>query len=206
LAEGKECGPSLLFWIASDLAKDEKRIASEYPESVIKLQEYGRSLSLAIARAERVLDKSREEALAALVYEANQHGSDPVCKRPTMGFPPACIPTCLYLLVTTDSFEEALTEVVNLGGDTDTTGAILGAMAGAYYGVDAIPGRWLDGLQNRDGIDLRAIAVARRSTAGLHIPDLVATEHALTRKEGENFDQFASVAHGGDDRGANHVF
>ena len=70
-----------------------------------------------------------------------------------MGFPPACIPTCLYLLLTTDSFEEAVTEVVNLGGDADTAGAILGAMAGAYYGVDAIPERWLDGLQNRDGIE-----------------------------------------------------
>ena len=31
-------------------------------------------------------------------------------------------------------------------------------MAGAYYGADAIPQRWLDGLQNRDGIEARAIA------------------------------------------------
>ena len=95
-----------------------------------------------------------------------------------MGFPPACIPTCLYILLTTDSFEEALTDVVNLGGDADTAGAILGAMAGAYYGVDAIPTRWLDGLQNREGIESRAIALAQRSIAGLDIPDLVATEQS----------------------------
>ena len=118
----------------------------------------------------------------------------PSCKRPTQGFPPACIPTCLYLLLTTDSFEEAVTEVVNLGGDTDTAGAILGAMAGAYYGVDAIPKRWLDGLQNRDGIEARALALAQRSGDGLHIPDLIATEHELTRKEGESLEQFMSVA------------
>ena len=79
-----------------------------------------------------------------------------------------------------------MSEVVNLGGDTDTAGAILGAMAGAYYGVDAIPQRWLDGLENRAGIDVRAIALAQRSPAGLHIPDLIATEHFLTRKEGES--------------------
>ena len=97
------------------------------------------SLSRAIAHAESLLELPRERALAALVDEANRHGAEPICKRPTMGFPPACIPTCLYLLLTTDSFEEAVTEVVNLGGDTDTAGAILGAMAGAYYGVDAIP-------------------------------------------------------------------
>ena len=152
-----------------------------------------------------MLELPRERALAALVDEANRHGADPVCKRPTQGFPPACIPTCLYLLLTTDSFEEAITEVVNLGGDTDTAGAILGAMAGAYYGVDAIPARWLDGLQNRDGIEARAIALAQRSTRGLHIPDLISTEQELTRKEGESFESFASVARDSDDRGANHL-
>ena len=38
---------------------------------------------------------------------------------------------------------------VNLGGDTDTTGAVTGALAGAAYGESAIPGRWLDRLQHR---------------------------------------------------------
>ena len=97
-----------------------------------------------------MLELPRERALAALVEEANRHGADPVCKRATMGFPPACIPTCLYLLVTTDNFEDAIIEVVNLGGDADSTGAILGALLGASYGIDAIPDRWLARLQNRD--------------------------------------------------------
>ena len=128
------------------------------------------AFSRALAHAESLLDQPRERALAALVEEANRHGAEPVCKRPTMGFPPACIPTCLYLLLTTDSFEEAITEVINLGGDTDTAGAILGALAGAYYGIDEIPKRWLDGLQNREGIDARAVALAQRSAEGLEHP------------------------------------
>ena len=122
-----------------------------------------------------------------------------------MGFPPACIPTCFYYLLTTDSFEECLTEIVNQGGDTDTTGAILGAMAGACYGVDEIPRRWLDGLQNREGIEARARALANRSTAGLKIPDLVATEHELSRKEVESLQRVATLVRGGGDRGANRV-
>jgi ADP-ribosyl-[dinitrogen reductase] hydrolase len=205
LVAGGPRDPSLLFRVASDVVVDEKAIAARYGDIVINLDKHGRSLSRAIAHAESVLDLSRDRALAALVDEANRHGAEPVCKRPTMGFPPACIPTCLYLLLMTDSFEEAVTEVVNLGGDTDTSGAILGAMAGAYYGVDAIPQRWLDGLQNRDGIEMRAIALAQRTQAGLHIPDLIATEHSLTRKEGESFEQFASVGRERDDRNANHV-
>ena len=46
----------------------------------------------------------------------------------------------------TDNFEECLVETVNRGGDADTTGAIVGMIAGAYYGLEAIPKRWLKRL------------------------------------------------------------
>ncbi|PUB82183.1 MAG: ADP-ribosyl-[dinitrogen reductase] hydrolase [gamma proteobacterium symbiont of Ctena orbiculata] len=45
-----------------------------------------------------------------------------------------------------DDFESVLVDVVNRGGDADTTGAIAGMLAGAFYGVDAIPGYWLKAL------------------------------------------------------------
>jgi hypothetical protein len=122
-----------------------------------------------------------------------------------MGFPPACIPTCLYFLLTTDGFEEALTEIINLGGDTDTAGAIMGAVAGAYYGVGEIPKRWLDGLQNREGIDARAVALTQRSSSGLHIRDLITTEQELSRREEANLERYASFSRNGGDRGANQV-
>jgi ADP-ribosyl-[dinitrogen reductase] hydrolase len=46
----------------------------------------------------------------------------------------------------TSSFEECLIDVVNRGGDADTTGAIAGMLAGARYGREAIPKRWLKAL------------------------------------------------------------
>ena len=49
-------------------------------------------------------------------------------------------------LFSTDNFEAALVDVVNRGGDADTTGAILGMVAGALYGIDHIPTRWLERL------------------------------------------------------------
>ena len=49
-------------------------------------------------------------------------------------------------LFSTDNFEAALVDVVNRGGDADTTGAILGMVAGALYGIDNIPTRWLERL------------------------------------------------------------
>jgi ADP-ribosyl-[dinitrogen reductase] hydrolase len=49
----------------------------------------------------------------------------------------------LQALLATDSFESCLVDVVNRGGDADTTGAIAGMLTGALYGPDALPGRWL---------------------------------------------------------------
>ena len=46
------------------------------------------------------------------------------------------IGNCLYALFTTDSFENALREVISYGGDTDTNACIVGGMAEAFYGVD----------------------------------------------------------------------
>ncbi len=183
LAAGAGRDPSFLFRVAADVARAEDRIVAEAAGSVASLGAHARSLSQAIARTEPLLEIPRERALAALAEEANRHGAEPACKRATMGFPPACIPACLYLLLTTESFEEALVEVVNLGGDADSTGAILGALAGAHFGVASIPDRWLEGLQNREGIEARALALARRSADGIDIPDLVATEQALTARE-----------------------
>lgn len=46
----------------------------------------------------------------------------------------------------TDTFEDCLIDVVNRGGDADTTGAIAGMLAGATYGLAQIPWRWLHAL------------------------------------------------------------
>ncbi len=44
--------------------------------------------------------------------------------------------------------EEALIRAVNLGGDTDTIGALAGSLTGAYHGINAFPRRWRDALEN----------------------------------------------------------
>jgi ADP-ribosyl-[dinitrogen reductase] hydrolase len=50
--------------------------------------------------------------------------------------------SAVWGLLTTGSFEEAVVQVVNLGNDADTAGAVAGALAGAAYGMEAIPERW----------------------------------------------------------------
>lgn len=54
--------------------------------------------------------------------------------------------TVFNFLFTTTSFEECLIGIVNQGGDADTTGAIGGMIAGAYYGPEGLPSRWVKKL------------------------------------------------------------
>ena len=51
--------------------------------------------------------------------------------------------TVMHYYFQTDSVESCVVETVNQGGDADTTGAIAGMLAGATYGVETIPPRWL---------------------------------------------------------------
>jgi ADP-ribosyl-[dinitrogen reductase] hydrolase len=50
--------------------------------------------------------------------------------------------SAVWGLLTTNSFEDAVVQVVNLGRDADTAGAVIGALAGATYGLQAIPFHW----------------------------------------------------------------
>lgn len=59
----------------------------------------------------------------------------------------------LWCLLTTDSYKECVLTAVNLGDDTDTVAAVAGGLAGALYGLEAIPKEWLDKLQKRDYIE-----------------------------------------------------
>lgn len=58
----------------------------------------------------------------------------------------------LWAFANSDTFRGGALLGVNLGEDADTTGAVYGQLAGAYYGVDAIPGEWRSQLARGDDI------------------------------------------------------
>jgi poly(ADP-ribose) glycohydrolase ARH3 len=63
------------------------------------------------------------------------------------------VPTAIYSFLShPNSFEEAVIYAISLGGDTDTIGAMTGAISGAYLGIKAIPEKWQEKLENRDYI------------------------------------------------------
>lgn len=73
----------------------------------------------------------------------------------------------------TTEFEECLINVVNRGGDADTTGALAGQLAGALYGAQAIPARWLKRLDPAIAVAVRAQTEGLLALAntGLHVAE-----------------------------------
>ena len=61
---------------------------------------------------------------------------------PSNGSVWGCLAQAVWAVRTTTSFEDAVVAAVSLGGDADTVACVTGAIAGALYGVQAIPSRW----------------------------------------------------------------
>lgn len=69
------------------------------------------------------------------------------------GFVLHTLEAALWCNLKTDSYAECVLLAVNLGGDTDTTASVAGALAGARYGFNAIPEEWREALRAKDVID-----------------------------------------------------
>lgn len=69
----------------------------------------------------------------------------------------------LWAVGTTDNFEDAVVQAVNLGDDADTVGAVAGQLAGAMYGYPSIPIRWLETLSWKKRISTMAEQLIERN-------------------------------------------
>lgn len=91
--------------------------------------------------------KSEHEALNKVIRGSYKEKRPPEIKG--TGYVVESLEAALWAFYTSDTFEEGMLKAVNLGNDADTTGAVYGQIAGAFYGYDAIPQRWLDKLFDR---------------------------------------------------------
>ncbi|NJN16201.1 MAG: ADP-ribosylglycohydrolase family protein [Oscillochloris sp.] len=109
---------------------------------------YARLLWLALAGTprEQLLDPGQGAGLDLNpVVAAVAGGSYRERKPPAIqgiGYVVAALEAALWAFAHSDSFEAGAILAVNLGQDADTTGAIYGQIAGAYYGIEGIPADW----------------------------------------------------------------
>jgi ADP-ribosylglycohydrolase/fructose-1,6-bisphosphatase/inositol monophosphatase family enzyme len=95
----------------------------------------------ALAEAER----SHAEPAVVRALEDARHGP-PADYQTKMGWVLIALQNAFYQLLHAPSLEEGVVDTVMRGGDTDTTGAIAGALLGAVHGRRAVPPRWLGAL------------------------------------------------------------
>ncbi|MBD2357372.1 ADP-ribosylglycohydrolase family protein [Tolypothrix sp. FACHB-123] len=70
----------------------------------------------------------------------------------------------LWCLLNSSSYSQAVLTAVNLGGDTDTTAAVTGGLAGIYYGIENIPQAWINQIARKQDI----INLATRFAAAVY--------------------------------------
>lgn len=68
------------------------------------------------------------------------------------GYVIECLEAAVWCFMQSASYEDAVLRAVNLGDDADTTAAVCGQLAGAFYGESGIPRRWRDTVAMRDTI------------------------------------------------------
>ena len=73
------------------------------------------------------------------------------------GYVVESLEAALWCFHTTDTYRDAILKAANLGDDADTTAAVVGQVAGAYYGKSGIPPHWVRQLVMRSKIELLAL-------------------------------------------------
>jgi len=101
-------------------------------------------LSTALARLDDAMPEELHDALAPVA------AGDRPDTLETTGYVVHTLQTALWDATQADAVEDAIVTTVNRGGDTDTIGAVTGAVAGARFGAAALPDRWLDTLDVRE--------------------------------------------------------
>ena len=166
------CAPVALFHLSDAAARlENSKISSEITHAHTECQWSCALANAFIANAialggrDAALDAAMEECRAMPAHIRTRVGLAPGKSREELkptGYVLDTLDCAIWALMNSDSFEEAVVEAVNLGGDADTTGAVCGALAGAFYGESEIPARWLDVLFERERIAGLADALAAR--------------------------------------------
>lgn len=84
-------------------------------------------------------------------------GTDPkiaLAEIGSSGYVAETVGAAFYCLNKTSSFKECVIMAIKCGGDTDTTAAVAGALAGTYYGLDAIPNEYKNQVENFELLDV----------------------------------------------------
>jgi len=143
------------------LSGESSRTTHGTQEAVDACRLFGVMLALALRGASRdeILFAGHQEWLAKerlapaiAAIAAGDYRSKAPSQIRGSGYVVRSLEAALWCFLQTDSFEDAVLKATNLGDDADTTSAICGQLAGAFYGAESIPEGWLAKLAMGENI------------------------------------------------------
>ena len=102
-------------------------------------------------------DNPLSEKVAAIAKGSFKEKAPPLIKGG--GYVIECLEAALWAFHNSESFESGCLLAVNLGDDADTTGAVYGQLAGAYYGASSIPDNWVNVLAKKELLESHSQAL-----------------------------------------------
>jgi ADP-ribosyl-[dinitrogen reductase] hydrolase len=126
-------------WLMKSCVVAQARLTHNHPLSDGACLVMGKLLHLALLGA----SKNRIRSELEMLFQEYEKFRFHAYKGLSTGYVVDTMQTVLFHFFRGRDFEECLIDTVNRGGDADTTGAIAGALAGAYYDLESIPKRWL---------------------------------------------------------------
>jgi ADP-ribosyl-[dinitrogen reductase] hydrolase len=140
--------------LLSRLAVEQARITHHHPLSDAACVSVGKMIQRGLLGGPLRDLRAAAEELAARHPEFSFEGYD----GNSSGYVVDTLRTVFDAFFSTDNFEDCVVKTVNRGGDADTTGSIAGAIAGARYGLAAIPRRWLEAIDGGLREELHTLA------------------------------------------------
>jgi ADP-ribosyl-[dinitrogen reductase] hydrolase len=140
--------------LLSRLAVEQAHITHHHPLSDAACVSVGTMIQRGLLGAPLRDLRAGAEELAARHPEFRIEGYD----GKSSGYVVDTLRTVFDAFFSTDNFEDCVVKTVNRGGDADTTGSIAGAIAGARYGLAAIPRRWLEAIDGGLREELHTLA------------------------------------------------
>jgi len=130
-------------------------VFSKLVSAILQGHDKRKAYDLARQDASRYADEIGINPDERKLFERTLNGSligDPQEKIYSTGYVLHTLEAAIWCFLNTGSYHDAVLRAVNLGGDTDTTGCVTGALAGLYYGSSEIPDVWKSVIARRDDI------------------------------------------------------
>jgi ADP-ribosyl-[dinitrogen reductase] hydrolase len=146
-----------------DSSAESSKTTHGAPEAVDACRLFGVMLSKSLAgmSKEEILDQNDYEPVTPKLRAIAKGSYKEKAESQVVGsgYVVQSLEAALYCFYQTTNYRDAILQAANLGDDADTTAAVCGQIAGAYYGKSGIPNSWLDLVSWREYIEESALAL-----------------------------------------------